>query len=307
MTVNRYCPARRWTMAAMAACAMIALSACGTGGPRSEPGQVLGRPGSGFLDPKPALTDVRTGDPLAPIRLLEPDSVAIVVFLPGSGPEDVADRCEPMAPEPGWRVPEVLRDLAGRRIGSHRLLVYALCTQSVTGAFRPDDRYGTPKMRRRARDLETFVLALEKAGIAQNQIVLAGHSAGAWASLVTVARGVVRPAGVIAFAPSFAGPRAARSSDSGWSWLRTREVTALQEAGPGPALVYAFVGDEFETPEDLAELGALPDVQLVEIAPPTACPGRAHLSHDTPCFAATETARISDFLETVLSGARDGQ
>jgi len=277
------------------------LTGCGRAAPKPSPDLVLGRDGSGFVGLQPELDSAEAAT-FAPIRLADPQDKAVIVYLPGSGPEDVADACEPDAVEPGWRVPDVIAGLSGQQVAGKTILVYALCTQSVLGAYRPDRRFGTPKLRRRTKDLESFILALEKVGISPDRVIVAGHSTGGWAGLLAARREIVSPAGVIAFAPSFAGESETRAE--GWEWLRQRELAYLIDGGRIDGMVFGFAGDPFEDPEALSVLQQIDRLAFNTVAPSPVCPVEtAHLAFDTSCFSEEWRDEVSGFLEARLMAA----
>ena len=113
-----------------------------------------------------------------------------------------------------------------------------------------------------------------------------GHSAGAWASLLVAREGPGWFNAVVAFGPAFAGLRATRID----------------------ALIFAFEGDPYEPPEDLAFLRRIPRVELVVLSgtriDDVSCGSRsAHLTERKPCFHATQGARIRDYIERRLRRA----
>ena len=72
------------------------------------------------------------------------------------------------------------------------VVVYAFCSPTDVGAY--DDEYleGEPKVVKRAKDIEFLMREYFDAGMAPEQVFLAGQAAGAWASLLIARRGRVR-------------------------------------------------------------------------------------------------------------------
>lgn len=225
--------------------------------------------------------------------------VAVIVYSHGSRQEFRRDPCEPR----GATTPPVMRALAGARAGGLRLAIYADCQPTRRGDFVASQRRGTPKVEQRAAELEALVHSWARMGIPPRRIVFAGHSAGAWASLWAARDGTPPVAAVVAFAPAFAGP--ANSRSAGWQWLRDTHVRALGQARHMPALVFAFAGDPFEDPEDLAFLSDIPGTTLERVAGGP-CPGRdPHRTVFRECFAERYREQILSFLDRTLRQAAD--
>jgi len=194
----------------------------------------------------------------APAPRLEPEGI-LLLYAHGSRQEYLRDRCFPSSvTTPRW-----LRRFVGRSVAGQPVSVYAVCTPSRTGEFAHAERSGEPKVVKRSRDLEATVARFVEAGFAPGRIFLLGHSAGGWASLLAIHDGEPPVAGVIAFAPAFAGPL--RNRSAGWQWLRDAQAERLADAGRLPALVYAYRGDRFEAPGALEFLGEVPGVRLIEL------------------------------------------
>lgn len=190
---------------------------------------------------------------------LDPGGI-LLLYSHGSRQEFLRDPCYPgSVTTPRW-----LRDFADTRIAGLPVSVYALCTPTRVGDYHHEARSGRPKVEQRARDLERAVQDFARRGFAPGRIFLLGHSAGGWASLWAARDGVPAVAGVIAFAPAFAGPRSSRPD--GWQWLRDHHAEVLQRSAYLPALVFAYRGDPFEDPATLAFLRAIPGVELVVLA-----------------------------------------
>lgn len=243
--------------------------------------------GGTWLAPAPALREAGL-----PTSLRQPRDSLLVIFNHGSEAEFVADRCAPR----GETTPEVVRDLAGARVAGHTVRVFAFCTPSRIGAFHHHSGEGEAKVIARARDIARLVAGFRAAGVPARQIFLFGQSAGAWASLLTAAERPAAIGGVVGFAPAFAGPREERAA--GWWALRERLAARIAGARHLPALLFAFPGDRFEPPEDLAFLGGIAGVELRDLAaaPPACAASRPHRTAFTPCFAAAERQTILNFL-----------
>lgn len=242
------------------------------------------------------LAPVALSDADDPVSLAEPEALLLVIYSHGSRPEFRRDRCRPR----GDTTPEVVRDLAGLPAGDLTVAVFALCTQALTGSFEARSGIGEPKVVERAREIAELARRFTEAGVPPRRIVLAGQSAGGWASLLAAARGDLPLGGVIAFAPAFAGRSEGRPE--AWQVLREAQAAELVEtlaADPRqgtPLLVYAFAGDPYEAPAELAFLGALPEATMRSGPPAAECaPHEPHLRAFADCFRA-ERQRLLAFL-----------
>lgn len=242
------------------------------------------------------------------IRLAVPAETVVLIYNHGSEQEFIPDPCEPAGGDASeWSVPSVLSNLSGTRVAGKVIAVYGYCTPSRVGEYLHAERSGEPKVAKRAREIAMLADRFAALGVPRRQIFLAGHSAGAWASLL-VARDHPRSFNaVIGFAPAFAGRRATRPP--GWEWLRGTQVLYLGAATGIDALVFAFEGDPYEPPEDLAFLRGIPGVELVVLSGTridgVSCGGRGpHLTDRKPCFHAKQGARIRDYIERRLQPAK---
>ncbi len=235
-----------------------------------------------------------------PVLPLDANSI-VLIYNHGSGQEFSHDQCRPN----GLTTPRVVKQLAQARIAERPVVVYGLCFQRW-GDYRHHDREGEPKVVKRAKAIEETVRRFQQQGIAPGRIFLVGHSAGAWASLLVVRRAEVVVAGVIGFAPAFAGPAANRSE--GWLALREAQVEYLMQAPQIEALIYAFEGDAFNPPEALAFLQEIDGVQLRALAADEIdgrpCGGlwggNSHRTAFDDCFADTQYEQIVDYIESRL-------
>ena len=241
------------------------------------------------------------------LRLVAPAETVVVIYNHGSDQEFVPDPCDPAGGDSSeWSVPSVLSNLSGTRVAGKVIAMYGYCTPSRVGEYRHAERSGEPKVAKRAREIATLVDRFVALGVPRRQIFLAGHSAGAWASLLAAREHPRSFNAVIGFGPAFAGRRATRPP--GWEWLRGTQVLHLRAAPRIDALVFAFEGDPYEPPADLAFLRGIPGVELVVLSETridgVSCGGGSpHLTDRKPCFHATQGARIRDYIERRLQPA----
>lgn len=259
------------------------------------PAPKLGENSRYMHPPPPGATERR------PFRLEEPERYALIVYVNGSRGESRADRCETAGP--GVSIPAIAADLAGRRVAGYELLVYAFCTRTKLGGFNRPGGDGIPKVVRRADELEALLQHIAARGLPPERIFVMGQSAGAWAGLLVQRRGTARHAGLVAFAPAFAGRHASRSA--AWMIERARQSAHIRTARRLEALVYGFEEDSFEPVRMMGWLKAMPGVEYVALSghaiDGVPCDGGApHATVFRDCFRDTQKQRILDYLSRRL-------
>ncbi|MGE4010804.1 MAG: alpha/beta hydrolase, partial [Alphaproteobacteria bacterium] len=173
------------------------------------------------------------------------------------------------------------------------------CTPSKLGDYVAATQQGEPKVQKRAKDIEALIVDALAQGVPPEQIFVAGHSAGAWASLLVARRGQVKIGGYILFAPAFAGHYSARQP--GWWDLQNRLAKYIGEAEQIDALVYAFENDKFNRVEDLRFLSRVKGVQFFALqsreVDGVACARQdGHETVYEECFRTTRNAEILNFI-----------
>jgi pimeloyl-ACP methyl ester carboxylesterase len=289
--------------------ALLALQACATpdgGGPpppvrAPEPTGAVVRPASLAAD---AVATAAAAD-ADPFGVGDPEDVAVLVFNHGSTYEGQPDPCQPDPDRPGSTTPLLMKDLAGRVVAGHRLVVYAYCTPSRVGAFHHPSGQGELKVEKRARDIAALVAELRARGVPAGRIFLAGQSAGAWASLMVARRDPGAVGGVLAFAPAFAGEAATRPA--GWQAAQDRLMAEIAAPAPLPALVYAFPGDTYNAPDALAPLAGVPgtDLRVVPADRMAGVPCGPHPAHATlhnDCFRRARAGEVLAWIAGRLGG-----
>lgn len=237
-----------------------------------------------------------------PIILLEPERFVVMLYMPGSASEPTPDQC--ITTRPGINVPHAITDLAGAAVGGRTLLVYVYCTPTRVGGFNQADGDGVTKVWKRALDIEGMAKEFEAAGIPGDRIILAGQSAGAWASLLVARRGKVKVAGILGAAPAFAGHHAVRPK--AWRDERARQIAFLKEAEHINALLYQFKGDRLEPPEHTNFLNEIPGIDRVILNGGEAIAGIAchndypHATIFKDCFRETQHDKITSYIDQIM-------
>jgi len=254
---------------------------------------------AGCAGPSQFIAPSFPGTGLQGLNLPEPKRHILIIFNHGSFEEEYRDICTPTV----WTVPDVIRRLSGKTVDGLDIVVYNLCSTSK-GDYDAATRRGEPKVMKRVERIEQTIRAFDEAGVPPRRIFLAGHSAGAWASLLAARRHNVEFNAVIAFAPAFAGKKADRPP--GWEELRERQASLLAEADHIDGLVYAYADDPYESSADLAFLGKIDGIRLLRIVGQpdgggVRCAGPyGHRTAFRDCFALSQEQVILDYLAARL-------
>lgn len=237
-----------------------------------------------------------------PFDFKDHDGYALIVYLNGSTVEGKPDTCD--TSKPGINVPRTATDLAGATIAGRTLLVYAFCTPTKIGGLNLPGGDGVPKVVRRGEDLTALLTFIADAGFPLERVFLMGQSAGAWAGLLAMRQGGTPVAGLIGFAPAFAGHRGKRGTI--WREERDRQVAHIAGAERLNALIYGFIGDPFEPPDAMGWLRDVPGVAYRTLSGRTI--GGIHCDNRFPhstvfkdCFRETQRDFILSFIASRLA------
>lgn len=189
--------------------------------------------------------------------------------------------------------PESIRALT--QAGIH---IYFLCSRV---RFLPRDGEEGTYVYRRADEIKVALDRFHDLGVSSDRLFLAGHSAGAWTSLMVARRYPELLNGVIAFAPAFARPRADIRMFPNWRKVaRPKQVAELRQAKEMHALVFAYRHDAFNRPRELQFLPeAFPDT--VELVAYSCDRENDHVSHRNDCRADDTARRIAAFVDRRLT------
>ncbi|MDF1749741.1 MAG: hypothetical protein P1V34_12800 [Alphaproteobacteria bacterium] len=253
-------------------------------------------PGSRFMVHQPE--GVTPGHPFA-FRM--PERYALIVYVNGSTSESKPDLCN--TSRPGINIPKTATDLVGRRIGGYEILLYAFCTPTKVGGFNQPDGDGVPKVIRRADELQALLAYIAETGFPPERTFVMGQSAGGWAGLLVARRGKTPFAGLVAFAPAFAGYTGYRKDV--WQVERDRQAAFIAQAPRINALVFGFEQDRYEPPRVMQWLRNIPGVTYVALSGRSVfgmdCDNKVpHATVFKDCFRYFQHRRILDYLEAQL-------
>ena len=255
------------------------------------PAQAGDRKLTGFVPGTVGATPVQGQHKDDKIQIVSPETAVVIVYNHGSGRPYELEDCSATY----RRVPDSI--LAQRSEAVH---VYYICSKTTEPKKR---RAAGENVFKRAREIEKKLDELIELGISPQRIFVAGHSHGGWSSLMLMSMEPTKLNAVIAFAPAMAGKRSEYSQYPWWrDDVRPRHVKKITGARRMDALVFAYKGDAWERPEDLAFLPeAFPQsVELVSYG----CPGTfsSHLIAFNDCKYEETAALIGQYIQKRLGG-----
>jgi len=131
----------------------------------------------------------------------------------------------------------------------NKTLVYRLCSTSTEA---PAISAAGKQVYLRKIEINYAIDAFLSRGVQPKHLFLAGHSNGAWASLMMMSDVNERFNGVIAFAPAFAGRRDEVNIAPWWrNTVRPNQIEDMLGAPTMDALVFAYENDAYNRPQDL--------------------------------------------------------
>jgi pimeloyl-ACP methyl ester carboxylesterase len=220
---------------------------------------------------------------IKPATSLTPNTT-VIIYSHGTRNSQRRENCHAY----GNQIPNSLRAIA-----NETTLIYFLCSQVKEGIRK---KTAGEYIYKRVNELDKVITRLYQHGIKPHNIFLAGHSAGAWSSLMAKRYLNSKFNGVIAFAPAFAGKR---SAEKKYPWWRQRVRPAqIQDMLKTPlikALVFAYDGDAYNRPQDLRFLTNKYPNTVTMVA--YRCNNHnPHLTHIEDCRQRQTTQAIVDFI-----------
>ena len=271
------------------------------------------------------------GKPYQIQKNINKDKTIIILYTPGaSGGNQTIHNCK----AGGEKLPPSIYRLDGTKIKDFTIKTYRLCS-GVRGWTKEEEDLFWKVYDDNNQDVSKVlelkdkngVFLIDKHGITKKRkviklkikefrdegfknIVLAGHSAGAWDSLVLYSNFPSEINGVIAFNPARSGKYAKESKKNkvwrGWKIWRDYKISLIKLEKLGKVLVYSHNKDSFETPETLSFLSNSKAVQFIDLSD-TSCKGKVkfnkyHGIPSTKCFADNEPKNkyIVKYLEEIF-------
>ena len=255
-------------------------------------------------------------------RINNPENTILILYSHGSEGDNKSDKCMK-----SWtKVPPVLTQLHNTKIDNLEIKIYMLCSgvrgwsQAEQNKMADDfDKIGKLSLKFKDKDGLLLIdkqkqilkqkVILEKIkefeSLGFKNIVLAGHSAGGWASIALYSYYPEIVKGVIAFHPAFAG-KLVTNKDEFWSAIRKREIAKMKLSDSSNIIVYSHDRDEFENPSTLTFLSKLNNIGFIDLSS-SLCKGKTMTGGDhgiplNKCFAVQEKKdeNILNYLKRVF-------
>ena len=248
------------------------------------------------------------------------ENTILIIFSHGSGNDQTLEKCSK-----SWnKTPPVILELHNKKIKNFHIKIYRLCSgvrgwsqleqdqmwqaHEKSGKLSLDltDKEGTPLIQKQTQLVKQKIIkekidSFKKQGF--ENIVLAGHSAGGWASISLKSRFSEKIDGVIALQPATAGTLKNRKEWPWWEDIRSYTISLMELSNLTNELVFAHDKDKYETPETLAFLSNLNSVKFIDLSG-SGCKGKVTLGGNhgvslTKCFAEYEATNknIVQYLE----------
>ena len=248
------------------------------------------------------------------------ENTILIIYNHGSTVDWKLDKCSS-----AWnKIPPAILQLHDQKIKNLQIKLYQLCSgvkgwtenervkmweahkKSGKLSYELVDKNGTPLIKKQKQLFKQKIINnkiddFTKQGF--NNIVLAGHSAGAWASITLKSQFPEKIDGVIAFHPAVSGTFKNRKDWPWWEDVRTQLIGLMKLENLKNALVFAHNKDHYETPKSLSFLSNLKSIKFVDISgldcKGEAKLGRGHAITLTKCFAEKDN-NIVPYLEEIF-------
>ena len=271
------------------------------------------------------------GEPYQIQKNITKDKTIIIIYTHGShGKNQKINSCKR-----AWnKIPPSIYQLDGTKIKDFTIKTYQLCS-GVRGFTKKEEDLFWKVYDDNNQDLSKVLELKDKNGVLLinkwegstkrkviklkidefktkgfNNIILAGHSAGAWESLILYSNFPSEINGVIAFNPARSSKYARELKKDkvwrGWKIWRNYKISLIKLEKLGKVLVYSHNKDNYETPETLSFLSNSKAVQFIDLSD-TSCKGKVkfnkyHGIPSTKCFADKEPKNkyIIKYLEEIF-------
>ena len=245
----------------------------------------------------------------------------LIVYTHGSLNDQTIDKCSK-----NWnKVPPIISNLHNKKIKDFKVKIYYLCS-GVRGWTenhwrKMGERYKHVKKNNFSKIIKDDFDVIKFNGAKQSlkqkviinkveelinlgfeNIILAGHSAGGWASITLKSKYPNKISGAIAINPAFAGKINNRREWKFWELVRNYGVSQIDLKNLNNTIIYVHDKDGYETPKTLSFLN-LNTVVYKDISKSTCKPklifGKHHGIPLTKCFAEKQSNAndVINFLE----------
>ena len=207
------------------------------------------------------------GTPYSGDKITDKKNTLLIIFNHGSSADKQKDHCSKKAKAgkigTGGLVPAIA-SLHNKKINNLEIKIYRLCSGVIGLPEKTSIKYydqfkakGKIELVDEYKQLKRQNIIINKVEEFKNSgfenIVLAGWSAGGWASLNLQSRFPDKVKGAIAFNPAFAGPKKEWSKQyPQWGEFRKHQINIIKSANSLKGILFSHAKDNFETPETLA-------------------------------------------------------
>ena len=167
------------------------------------------------------------------------EDTIVVIYNHGTRNPRKKERCDASYNQ----VPDSLKGLE-----SNRLRIYYLCSNATEGA---GPEHAGNQVYARMYEIEKTIDELIKLGVRPKHIFLAGHSKGAWASLMLMNQVNQKFNAAILFAPALANRRSEQTHPWWRAEVRPRQIHQMLQAREIDALIFAYEEDQYNRPQDI--------------------------------------------------------
>jgi len=245
----------------------------------------------------------------------------LIVYTHGSLNDQTIDKCSK-----NWnKVPPIISNLHNKKVKDFKVKIYYLCSgvrgwtknhwKKMSERYKnvkkanfskiiKDDfdkiKFNGAKQFRKQKVIINKVDELINLGF--ENIILAGHSAGGWASITLKSKYPNKIPGAIAINPAFAGKINNRREWKFWELVRNYGVSQIDLKNLNNTIIYVHHKDGYETPKTLSFLN-LNTVVYKDVSKSTCKPklifGKHHGIPLTKCFAEKQSNAndVINFLE----------
>ena len=257
-------------------------------------------------------------------NIYDKKSTILIVYTHGSLGDQTLDKCKKK-----WnQVPPIILNLHDKKIKDFKVKIYHLCS-GVRGWTenhwrKMDDIYKNVKKNNfskiikddfdrikfdRAKQFLKQKVIIDKVdeliNLGFENIILAGHSAGGWASITLKSKYPNKISGAIAINPAFAGKINNRREWKFWELHRAYEINRIDLKNVNNTMMYVHDKDGYETSETLSFLN-LDTVEYKDISKSNCKAklifGKHHGIPLTKCFAESNVNQkeMIKFLEGIF-------
>ena len=257
-------------------------------------------------------------------NIYDKKSTILIVYTHGSLGDQTLDKCKKK-----WnQVPPIILNLHDKKIKDFKVKIYHLCS-GVRGWTekhwrKMDNIYKNVKKNNFSKiikdDFDRIKFDIAKQSLKQKviidkvdelvnlsfeNIILAGHSAGGWASITLKSKYPNKISGAIAINPAFAGKINNRREWKFWELHRAYEINRIDLKNVNNTMMYVHDKDGYETSETLSFLN-LDTVEYKDISKSNCKAklifGKHHGIPLTKCFAESDINQkeMIKFLEGIF-------